>query len=478
MTARPASTAGVETAGAFSGLTLGQLTGGAAIASLFAAGAAVVLLAKGAALSVAVLAGGLYVAFLFTAPPFWLAFFLVVFIPFNSLIAQFLATFAPSQKEWFSIWKEALLAVGVVRVFWRGRNRRATIAANAGVLVWSGVLMAIYLAIFAWKPSTPGIFAFSLETKYITVMLFFLFLDLDAERAATLVRAMVWSVGLVALYGLIQYFWDYERLLPLVLNPVDVYADELPRLYSYSLSALEPAFAADIGILILFSGFARPPLRTALPWLALLFPCLVLTYTRSAYIGLLFGAAAVFAMNHRGGARYAAGIAAAGSIACGALLLGGPAVWKSNFTQRLESIVQQTDLSSAIHKQRMQHAFETISKNPLGVGLGNYGTIQARFEGYEEADYAENSVLQVAVETGLAGGIAYIGLTAAVLVALFGARRWQDEKQRRLAACALGVFVAMTAAGVVLPIWEALVPLVYTWALVGTVLAKRVEISV
>jgi O-antigen ligase len=450
-----------------------RMIAGAGAASIAAAAAALLLVFKGVALSLAVFAAGLFAAFLFAAPTCWLAMLLVVFIPFNTLISQWLGGFESGSRQWFTLWKEALLAVGIVRAFWSNPRRAQIIAANRLALIFGGLLVFVYAATLLRAPSVAGVYAFSLDTKFIAVMAFFLFLDLDAKQTARLLRAMVWSVGLVALYGLIQCLWDYERLLPLVYNTLDVFAGDTPRLYSYALTALEPAFESVIAILILFTGASGMSWRKSLPLLALLIPCLLLTFTRSAYLGLPCGMIAVCLIDGSRSKRYAAVAIAAAGIVSGTFLFGSSWVMKSGVIQRFESIVSQSDLSSEIHKERMKRTIEVISQHPLGVGLGEYGTVQARFGGgYYEAEYAENATLQVAVETGVIGGIVYVAWNAVVFLALLRTRRSASDDTRRLGACALGVFVALTLAGILLPVWEALVPVVYAWGLAGCVLSR------
>ncbi len=454
-------------------LDFGRIAGAAAIASLASVAAALLLL-KSVGMALAAFAAGLFLAFLVIAPPFWLALLLVALMPFNSLISQWLGGVESNARQAFTLWKEVLLAVGIVRSAYGNPNLRRIVAANRWVLIWCAALLLAYLAAFLTAPSIPGIFAISLDTKLIVVMLFFMFLELDRERMVVLMRVMVGSVALIAVYGLFQHEWDYERLIPLVYSPVHLYAEDIGRLYSYSLTPLEPAFLCEIAILILFSGACRLRLRAALPLLALLIPSLLLTYTRSAYTGLALGVGTVWLADRPRRARYAAGVAIALAIICAAFLFGGAAIQRSNLADRFASIVIQSDLSSTIHKERMARAVDVISKHPFGIGLGEYGTVQARFAADEsEIDYSENQVLQVVLETGFVGGVFFVVLTGAVFWALLAAHRARAENARRLEVCALAVFVGLNLSAMVMPVWEELVVLVYAWALVGSVLSRR-----
>ncbi|HUP03473.1 MAG TPA: O-antigen ligase family protein [Bryobacteraceae bacterium] len=444
-----------------------RVLAGAGVLAASALAAAAALLVKSATASLAILAAGAFGAFLIAAPTYWLALLLVGFIPFHTLITQYLGGFESSSRQWFAVWKEALLAVGTLRAIWDHPNRRAILHGNRWVLGWSTAFLLIYAVTLLRYPGLPAIFAISLETKFIAVMVFFLFLNLDAQQAGQLLRLIVWSAGLISVYGLIQYFWDYDRLLPLVYSLPDLNIGGAPRLYSYLLNPLEPAFDAAIGILILFTGAGRFRLRAALPWLALLAPCLLLTYTRSALIGLAPAILIVCIAGRERILRYSL-IATGGLLlACGIALFGGNSIGHSTLAQRLQSIVTRNDDSSYVHKERMDRAMDTIRKSPWGVGLGGYGTVQARFSSAADADYAEDCLLQVTVETGLIGGLVYLGLTVAVLLTLALRLRQSSGEVRLVCLCVFGVFVALTIAGAMLPIWEELSTLVFTWALVG-----------
>lgn len=446
---------------------------GMTAAILVATGVAAVLIStQSLEAALAAVAAGLFCAFLMTVPPFWLALLLIVLIPFEGLITALLGGFDSSARQWFAMWKEVLLAIGIFRVLWHNPNCKKIIASNRWVLIWSGLLMLVYCATILRLPSVPAIFSLDLETRFLGVMLFFMFLDLDGKRIATLLRAMVWSVGLIALYGFVQYAWDYERLLPLMYHAGELSVDGTRRLYSYSLSVFDPAYGAVIVILVLFAGAGRTALRGALAWFALLVPCLLLTYVRSAYLALLFGIVTVCVVDRAHVRRHAAIVGIALCLISAVLLFGGASVLNSSLGQRLHSILSQTDSSSVAHKERMEKAVQVISTSPLGIGLGKYGIVQARFAGgVDEAEFTEDWVLQVAVQTGVIGAFAYLGLTGAILVSLLRTRHYWNKDASLLRVSAGAVFVAMTVAGVMIPVWDNLLTSVYAWALVGMALA-------
>lgn len=431
--------------------------------------ATVLMVAQSQEIALAAMAAGVYCVCLATIPTFWMAVLLLVLIPFQNLLTQLLGGYSANTRQAFAAWKEVLLIIGIFRCLGDYGNRRRVVSENRWVLFWCGLLILTYCFAFLRAPSVPAFLALNLELRFVGVMLFFMFLDLDEKHIVILLRVMIVSVVLIAIYGLIQYFWDYERLLPLVSSE-NISADGQRRLYSYALSFLETAYAAVIAVLILLSGAARNSLRIALRWIALLFPCLLLTYTRSAYLGLLAGVAVLCIVDRRQLRRVAVPGLLAICFICGILLFGGDAAGGSSLGQRVQSIVSQNDESSQEHKKRMQEAVQVIFVNPLGVGLGRYGPLADRFPGVDDARYTENWVLQVAVGAGVIAALVFLGLTVAVLWSLFR-RQSRENRNRSLVAAAMSVFFAMTLASVMIPVWFGEIPAVYTWALVGMALA-------
>jgi O-antigen ligase len=416
-----------------------------------------------------VLALILFCSFILFAPPFWLALVLIVAIPFQSLISQLIRSW--HFRELFTAWKEVLLVVGVFRTLRRNPNRRQIIVANRWVLLCGGLLLMAYCVTFVRSPSVPALFSIDFETRFLLVMLFFMFLNIDEKRTITLVRAIVWSVGLLALYGLVQYAWDYDRLLPLANYSVDLQAAELRRLYSYSLDVFDPAYGATIALLLLFAGASRWSVKRTLFLYVLIVPCLALTYARSAYLGLLSGLVFMCLHSRKYFKRVSILSLAAACLLCTLVVLRNTAVFQSSVAQRIYSIALHKDESSLEHKRRMATAVNLIIANPFGIGLGKYGTAEARFlQSVTETHYTENWILQVGVQNGIFGALAYIGLTGAILVTLLQSSPHVRSHAEPLHDAATGIFVAITVAALMIPVWDFFLSTVYACAVVGLAL--------
>ena len=150
----------------------------------------------------------------------------------------------------------------------------------------------------------------------------------------------------------------------------------------------------------------------------------------------------------------------------------------SNFAKRLATIVSQEDVSSMVHKERMEAAVNIIARNPWGVGLGKFGAIQLRFEGQDRAEHSENWVLHVGAQTGLMGALICICLHFVILVSLIRRQAFDFTNNNYLGISAIGVFVAMTVAGIFTPIWSSTLVVFYAWALIGMALRPSCHASV
>jgi len=444
-----------------------------ALVAFVASGVAAALMistSEGAA--VAVVGAGVVCACLMIAPTFWVASALLVFIPFQHVISFLLAGDRPNPGTLSAPW-EVVVVIGIFRVL-NNPNRRHIIVANRWVLFWGGLLMICYCVALLQAPTIPAIYSLNLDTRFLGVLLFFMFLPLNDSRTAAMLRIMLWSLGLLAAYGVVQYFWDYERLLPFLESNAQygLYFEGKRRLFSYSLNAFEPAYGAVMGILILFSRAVRHKPRVTLCWIVILFLSLVLTYTRSGYVALLAGAAALCVADHRHIKRVLlVGFVGVGLLA-GLLLFGANEIVGSSFGERIGSIFSLDDSSSVDHKNSMRRAVELIAANPLGIGLGKSGTIAARFEGPDNAEYTENWTLQAGEEAGVFAALAFLGLTATLLWSLFPGKEGA-RAATTLGGTAASIFAAMTVAGVMTPVWGYELTSVYAWALAGMALATR-----
>jgi O-antigen ligase len=190
--------------------------------------------------------------------------------------------------------------------------------------------------------------------------------------------------------------------------------------------------------------------RVGFAQLLLMGVCLLLTVSRSGFLGFGSGAACVFAFMP-GALRRPSFLWALGAGA--AIVIGGAVVAGINpvlLAVRLGQTFEAGDLSSRTHLLVGQYALDLLRRFPFtGVGLRNFGAYYgAEVDAYGANMMAHNAWLDFSAETGLFGGLAFTALTVAVL-----RRPWKqirhnaplrDRDPERHAAL-VGLFAAMVA---------------------------------
>jgi len=121
------------------------------------------------------------------------------------------------------------------------------------------------------------------------------------------------------------------------------------------------------------------------------------------------------------------------------LLLFGGAVW-SGAGARFLSSFSEKDGSNQERLRLWSEAVGHITERPfLGVGLGNYPFLVDPRASYRDPIYAHSLYLDIAVELGLLGLLAFLGL---LFLALFSSwRLWQSENNKQAQAVFLALVI-------------------------------------
>lgn len=113
-------------------------------------------------------------------------------------------------------------------------------------------------------------------------------------------------------------------------------------------------------------------------------------------------------------------------------------------------------------------AWAAFLRNPLGSGVGSAGPVSAQFPSVAPYGYtnADNGYLNIAIQVGIVGVIAFVVMLVALLRHL---GRVGDPIQNAAAGGVLALMIAMLTAGY----WSLLAPMCLLGALVGLGLASR-----
>jgi hypothetical protein len=357
-------------------------------------------------------------------------------------------------------WKEALLLAAVVAVAWSARRSLPpvrTIDVLAGA--YAAIVLVYALVPQGWldgEATTRGELL-ALRHHLLPVGAYFLgrlvsrlFDERNRLHGVVVVSAVVVAVvGLADLAFLTLQSWrdsgvpgwyrelglDYEGLSGLPENWVYNTGDEdnpLRRLVSTLLSPLASAYVLVVALVYIVGR----PFRV---WWALLglllYAGLLYTHTRAAFGALAVGLV-VLALAQR---RLAPAVLAAASLAVGAaFLVAFPAIGPStSYTQEeLEWLRQNaqdegdtsddpfsgSESSTASHWRNLREGIRAVLEHPQGYGPGNAGVVAKRTG--VEIRAGESTYTELGVDAGLAGLVAFVLWSVALLVALLRREAW------------------------------------------------------
>ena len=357
-------------------------------------------------------------------------------------------------------WKEALLLVALLVVAWNVRGKPAVRAADilaasyaiviavywlipqdvlGGEATARGELLALRhhlfpvaayalgrLAGMAWERArVGGLVVLAAVVVAVVGLLDLTFVSLQAWRDS----------GVPGWYGE-QLGLDYEGLSGLPENWVYNTGDEdnpIRRLVSTLLSPLASAYALVVALIYVVSR----PLRWWWAALAaLLYVALLYTHTRAAFAALAFGLV-VLAVAQR---RVAPAVLGVASILAGALfLVAYPSIGPStSYTpDELEFLRQNAreegppveggrfptdDASTESHWENLREGVRLVIDHPQGHGLGNAGVVAKRTG--VDIKAGESTYTELGVDAGVAGVLAFVLWSVAVLAGLWRREVW------------------------------------------------------
>jgi hypothetical protein len=358
-------------------------------------------------------------------------------------------------------WKEALLLVALLVVAWKVRRLPAVTAADvlaasyAAVIVvyWlipqdvlggeataRGELLALRHHLFpvagyalgrlvavAWEERgrVGGLIVLSAVVVAVVGLLDVAFVSLQAWRDSGVPGWFAEQLGL-----------DYEGLSGLPENWVYNTGDEdnpIRRLVSTFLSPLASAFTLVVALIYVAS---RPPRSWWFLVGGLLYVALLFTHTRAAFAALAFGLV-LLAIAQR---RVLPAAIAAGTVVASALFIAayptiGPSTsytpdelaWLRANAEREGGISggrfpTVEDESTESHWTNLREGVRVVLEHPQGHGLGNAGVVAKRTG--VEIKAGESTYTELGVDAGIAGVVAFILWSLAVLMGLWRREAW------------------------------------------------------
>lgn len=340
--------------------------------------------------------------------------------------------------------------------------------------VWVGLVLLANL-LSQWGAVQPlAIFAFEHQLKHALVY-FYISRHFRREHLPWLLGSIGFVVMLESIIGVLQYF----NVLPPGLILDKGAGDRLDQQYKvpgieditratgslYDSHALGTYLAMLVPFLLVFlyKGNLPTPRRLAAAGLIVAaFAALVVTYSRSAWLGAVISSAITIVgllawrERHVGKTLFVVAIAA---------VLSGPLVVPKLFARLFDAPI---DLL-LVRFDQFTVAWSIWRENFLfGTGAGNY--MQAMYThntDWRLFEPVHNVIMFVGAEMGLAGVLAYYGLVAATFLLLLRIARSRIEPWRRLALAAGAGLASYIFDGMSNPIFREPTIYMWFWVLVG-----------
>lgn len=398
-------------------------------------------------------------------------------------------------------WKEVLLFIALLAVAWHARRWPSVRAADVLALSYTAVIAAYWLMPQGWldgEATTRGELL-ALRHHLFPVAGYALGRLVsaawpDRERFGRLVAVaafVVVVVGLVDLAFIPLQSWrdsgvpgwyreqlglDYEGLSGLPENWVFNTGDEgnpLRRLVSTFLSPLASAYVLVVALVYVLSR----PFRWWWGLLSiLLYVGLLYTHTRAAFAALAVGLV-VLALAQRRPAPAVLGIV---SVVLAAIFLtvypsiGPSTTYTATELEWLRQNAQQeggtsggpfaaNEASTESHWRNLREGVRVVIEHPEGYGLGNAGVVAKRTG--VEIKAGESTYTELGVDAGIAGAVAFVLWSVAILVGLWRREAW-------LAGAFAAVLLLALQTDVVGVHWLAFT----VWAAAGLALGRSPEV--
>jgi hypothetical protein len=429
--------------------------------------------------------------------PVWVLHVLVVGLALHNLVMSQLwrAGIRGAALSTLAAWKDVLLAAALVVVFagLRGRRFRPTVCdwlalAFAGFVVVYGLIPQSVLGGAATHSGV--VYAARHDLLPVEAYLLGRGLALTVAEQRALIRTVLWTAAGVALFGLLDVylvplsFWReaagwYEQQLGLTAHGNGL--SGLPENFVYNAgnnvvfrrltsTFLSPLATGYLLVVALLAVSLRRRFALLLP--TLLFAALLWTHTRAGLAALVVGLV-VLAVLRRS---YATAGLAVLAVVVGFLFIEAYPHFapRTHFTAselRIQEHHAQAnpgvshDATSANesstheHLQSLREGVRTVLHHPFGFGLGNAGVTAERTKVTVEA--GESTYTELAAETGLVGGLLFLGWSLVLLVRLFA-------EPPLAAAFAAVLFIGLQTDVIGIP-WLA----VAVWALAGSAAYRR-----
>lgn len=249
-------------------------------------------------------------------------------------------------------------------------------------------------------------------------------------------------------------------------------SSEFVRVGSWVIDALTLGFVLVLPIAV---GLQRLARRAGRSWVlaltAMSVVVLLATLTRSAILAGILASGVVIGLALHGQQRRAAGLAV---ILALAVMLTLPFLPGTNLATRFTGAQTGTDVSAQEHSSRSREALTLSLRTPLGLGLGSNPGSFVTYDTSNGRVASEDYYLQVFLELGWAGGLAFAALVVTLIREAWStALRHPGSQAVPVAAAAAG----LSLGAFFLHVWLDFQTALLFWGFAGAVLALRAQLD-
>lgn len=400
-------------------------------------------------------------------------------LPLHLFFYGLLVSRAHLSPQPFTYWKDIVVAGLLVQGLvgnWR-RHHRILPRAQGDRLLLLLVLVYVIVAVASPDPNVAK-YALALDTEGPVLLVAVVLLApqrrwVVAALAAISVTAVVLaSIGIAeqSLRDSLPHFFGRDPASEVDYHTQNGYRSGSllgdPLIFSFFLAAATPVVAA------VTVGMRGPWRVVALVGFGVCLIGTVVTYTRSAYVGVIAGVAVCLAgavRRRRIRASLIAGFVVAALGVAAVAAIGGD-----------DRLLHLED--NQVHADRLAHDLDLLAAQPFGYGLGRFDYVGRRFDTPEaqRTSATESLYLARALETGVIGLALYVAALFTTAIRVLRARRRALQRRDRLGvllgAAALGSLLAVSLAGLNLPVQFLAIDAV-VWGTCGLAIAQQPTVS-
>jgi hypothetical protein len=358
--------------------------------------------------------------------------------------------------------------------------RKALLASRLNQLILTYAALTIIWGVIAWllDKVTLKALGYGLVVN-LRFLAFFLVVWVAAQKVPKLFSAwpkwLTWSLGLVILFGLLQYFvlpYDFLRHFGYgeqTIFPYETINHNLDDIRVFStLRGANPLGAYLVLVVSVLAVAWRKQLRSwrgGLQVVALLI--LFLSFSRSAWIGMALSLATIVWLSVKSERLKKIGLV----IGVGGVILVALIGFSARDNTTVQNVLFHTNEKSTIrtssnegHASALKDGLKDMEHEPLGGGVGSAGPASVYAH---KTRIAENYFIQIGQETGWLGFLLFLAINVYLALALWARR--QDP----LALGLLAALVGLTFINLLSHAWTDDTLAYLFWGLAGVALAVK-----